>query len=144
MQRSDEGYEPQEGRRSGFRTLGQAARELPHPTQAAAFEKPKEHETQWASDFAAEYHSAQGERAVRISEDWKIMLPPGSKWEPGKLGRPDCAMCYGLGFVSVDLPLGHPKQGKVLYCECRRRADYPRLKTKKQLEDEAAAGADRA
>ena len=129
MARTEEGYEPQPGRRSGPQPLRDALRgEI--IGNGATLAKPAEHETQWASDFAREYHTAQGERAVRVSEDWKVMLPPGSKWEPGKLGKPDCAMCLGLGFVSVDLPLGHPKQGKVLYCECRRRDNYPKLKTR--------------
>lgn len=140
MARTDEGYEPQPGRRSGPQPLREALRgEI---VGGGAFEKPAEHETQWASDFAHEYQSAQGMRAVRVSEDWQRMLPPGSKWQPGLLGKPDCAMCLGMGFVSADLPLGHPKQGKLMYCECRRRDDYPRLKSRKQLEAEAAATAD--
>lgn len=141
MARTEEGWEPQPGRRSGPQPLRDALRGEIVGGGAPAKE---EHQTQWASDFASEFRTSQFQKSVAVSEDWKRMLPPGSKWEPGKLGKPDCAMCLGLGFVSVDLPLGHPKQGKVLYCECRRRSDYPRLKTKKQLDDEAADAANRS
>lgn len=127
MSRTDEGWEAQPGRRSGPRTIGQAARELPNPQGGQQEYKPAGHETQWAMDFANEYKSARGVAEVKVAENWKQRLPKGSKWEPGMLGKPDCAMCLGMGFVSVDLPVGHPKHGKLLYCECRRRDDYPRL-----------------
>lgn len=138
MRRSDEGYSEDDGPRSGPQTIRQAVAGYKPAPEAPA---RKEHETQWAADFAQEYNSARGMSAVAVArkDNWKAIIPPGSKWQPGLLGKPDCAMCLGLGFVSVDLPVGYEKQGKLLYCECRRRDNYPKLPTKAELEARAAA-----
>jgi len=34
-------------------------------------------------------------------------------------GDPNCPICHGLGYVRLDVPLGHPKFGKIQICECR-------------------------
>jgi DNA replication protein DnaC len=36
------------------------------------------------------------------------------------IGDPNCPICKGIGFVSRDLPVGHPDFGKVQVCECRK------------------------
>lgn len=138
MRRSDEGYTEDDGPRSGQQTIRQAVSGL-RPFQAPNEPPKREHETQWAADFAQEYQSARGRVEVITAQkdNWKDLIPPGSKWQPGLLGKPDCAMCLGMGFVGADLPVGHPKQGKLMYCECRRRDQYPRLKSKKEIELEA-------
>jgi DNA replication protein DnaC len=35
------------------------------------------------------------------------------------LGRPDCPICGGIGFLRLDVPLGHEKFGRLEPCECR-------------------------
>jgi DNA replication protein DnaC len=35
-------------------------------------------------------------------------------------GEPDCPHCQGVGYLRVDLPVGHPDFGKVETCVCRR------------------------
>jgi DNA replication protein DnaC len=35
------------------------------------------------------------------------------------LGRPDCPICGGIGFLRLDVPLGHQKFGRLEPCECR-------------------------
>ncbi len=37
----------------------------------------------------------------------------------GLLGDPDCKICGGIGYIRLDLPLGHPDFGKVQICPCR-------------------------
>ncbi len=34
-------------------------------------------------------------------------------------GAPDCPLCQGLGYVRLDVPLGHPHFGKLFPCKCR-------------------------
>ena len=35
------------------------------------------------------------------------------------LGKPDCPICGGVGFLRVDVPLGHPDFGRLEPCSCR-------------------------
>ena len=35
------------------------------------------------------------------------------------LGKPDCPHCGGVGFLRVDVPLGHEKFGRLEPCVCR-------------------------
>ena len=37
------------------------------------------------------------------------------------LGRPDCPLCQGMGYVRLDVPLDHPDFGKLFPCTCRAR-----------------------
>ena len=37
----------------------------------------------------------------------------------GYLGRPDCPLCQGMGYLHSDVPVGHPDFGKLLPCPCR-------------------------
>jgi DNA replication protein DnaC len=37
------------------------------------------------------------------------------------VGDPDCEQCNGMGFIRVDLPVGHPDFGKIQVCSCRQR-----------------------
>ncbi|MBN2256601.1 MAG: ATP-binding protein, partial [Anaerolineaceae bacterium] len=36
------------------------------------------------------------------------------------IGDPNCPICKWIGFISQDLPVGHPDFGKVQVCECRK------------------------
>ena len=36
------------------------------------------------------------------------------------LGDPNCPHCRGLGYLRVDIPLGHPDFGKLQICTCRQ------------------------
>src|SRR5215510_1880298 len=35
------------------------------------------------------------------------------------LGKPDCPHCRGVGFLRVDVPVGHEKFGRLEPCVCR-------------------------
>ncbi|MGW8226944.1 MAG: ATP-binding protein, partial [Anaerolineales bacterium] len=35
-------------------------------------------------------------------------------------GDPECPHCGGLGYLRVDVPVGHPDFGKIVDCQCRR------------------------
>jgi DNA replication protein DnaC len=35
------------------------------------------------------------------------------------IGDPNCPICHGLGYVSEDVPVGHPRFGKAVPCTCR-------------------------
>jgi len=48
-------------------------------------------------------------------------LPLGSRWLWGDVGRPDCRVCLGLGFVRLDVPVGHPDFGRLFLCDCCER-----------------------
>ena len=37
------------------------------------------------------------------------------------LGRPDCPLCQGMGYVRLDVPIDHPDFGKLFPCTCRAR-----------------------
>lgn len=50
-------------------------------------------------------------------------------------GDPDCPICQGVGFISLDAPLGHPDFGKIVPCKCRaERIESARLE---QLQQES-------
>jgi DNA replication protein DnaC len=36
------------------------------------------------------------------------------------LGDPNCPHCGGLGYLRIDVPLGHPDFGKLQICTCRQ------------------------
>lgn len=40
----------------------------------------------------------------------------------GALGDPNCPICGGVGYVSMDLPLDDPDFGRIRPCECRKQA----------------------
>lgn len=60
----------------------------------------------------------QQPRTAKLVRDWKSMLPAGSRWHPGDPGNPACKTCEGIGYLRVDLPIGHPDFGKLLLCDC--------------------------
>ncbi len=35
------------------------------------------------------------------------------------VGDPDCSICHGMGYVRLDVPVGHPHFGKLFPCTCR-------------------------
>jgi hypothetical protein len=53
-----------------------------------------------------------------LVHDWRDMIPPGSRWQPGDPGNPACKICGGTGYVRLELPVGHPKFGKIFLCDC--------------------------
>jgi DNA replication protein DnaC len=49
-------------------------------------------------------------------------------------GDPDCPICGGVGYVSYNVPEGHPQFGRVFDCECRRtQVDAQRQDRLRQL-----------
>lgn len=46
------------------------------------------------------------------------VVPLGSRWRLGDVGKPDCPMCRGTGYVRLDLAVGHPQFGKLHFCDC--------------------------
>jgi len=49
----------------------------------------------------------------------------------GRLGDPECKICGGVGYIRLELPVGHPDFGKVQICTCRQEAI--RSKIREQL-----------
>ena len=49
---------------------------------------------------------------------WKKEIPAGSLWFPGCPGDPACDICRGTGFLTLELPRGHPDFGKIFLCDC--------------------------
>ena len=35
------------------------------------------------------------------------------------VGDPDCPLCHGIGYIRLDVPVGHPDFGKLFPCPCR-------------------------
>lgn len=58
---------------------------------------------------------------IPLVKDWRKDIPSWSKWFPGSKGDPNCRECEGMGYVRLDLPLGHKYFGKVFTCECVAR-----------------------
>ena len=58
--------------------------------------------------------------------DWEQHLPEGSLWSPGSMGKPDCTICKGLGWVRYERPMGHPEFGKCFHCPCVSRISMER------------------
>ena len=44
-------------------------------------------------------------------------MPAGRQ---GLLGDPDCPYCHGLGYIRLDVPVGHAEFGKLQICSCRQ------------------------
>ena len=63
--------------------------------------------------------------AARIARDFHRETP--SSEEPTRttvrktIGDPDCPICHGAGFVSRDVPYGHPDFGRITPCSCREK-----------------------
>ena len=53
------------------------------------------------------------------------------------LGDPNCPICHGIGYVSDDLPVGHPQFGKARPCTCQM--DNLQLARAAQLREESNA-----
>ena len=66
----------------------------------------------------------------RTNPNWKNEIPPHSRWFPGCPGDPECEVCQGNGYTSLDLPRGHPDFGKIFLCDC---VNKPKIKTYKNL-----------
>ena len=63
-------------------------------------------------------NTVRAENARRFVADWRSMIPAWSLWRPGCIGKPDCMLCKGLGYVGEDLPVGHPYFGRLHHCRC--------------------------
>ncbi len=66
-------------------------------------------------------------RVDEIGRAMAAKTPPGEADAPSTssetmLGRPDCPICHGLGYVRLDVPVGHPDFGKLFPCSCREEA----------------------
>lgn len=71
------------------------------------------------TDVIAQMKASKSERArAAVVKDWRSMIPSWSRWSPGMRGKPDCKSCLGIGYVRLDLPVGHPKFGDLFECEC--------------------------
>lgn len=44
--------------------------------------------------------------------------PQGNSWD--RAGGNVCPICHGLGFISRDVPVGHPDFGRAIPCQCRQ------------------------
>ncbi len=68
--------------------------------------------------------------------------PPPPATEPPRpprmtdgLGDPDCPICHGLGYISDNVPLGHPSFGKARPCTCQM--DNLQLQRATQLREDS-------
>lgn len=57
-------------------------------------------------------------QARQLIPNWRATLPPGSRWQPNDIGDPACPECKGVGYLRIDLPVGHPMFGKLFECDC--------------------------
>ena len=57
-------------------------------------------------------------KPIQVVEDWRQRLPPRSRWFPGCLSDPACQVCWGTGYLRLDLPIHHPRFGMLHLCEC--------------------------
>jgi DNA replication protein DnaC len=82
----------------------------------------------------------QPQQKQRLVENWAEHVPSGSRWRPGDVGDPHCATCKGLGYVRLDLPVGHPDFGRLFACDCAAQrleaAQAARLSAASALEPE--------
>lgn len=46
----------------------------------------------------------------------------------GRLGDPDCKICGGVGYIRLELPVGHPDFGRVQVCSCRQETIRSRIR----------------
>ena len=60
----------------------------------------------------------------QVVRDWRQLLPPGSRWDPGDPGDPACKMCAGTGYVRLELPVNHPDFGTIFLCDCVNLTKY--------------------
>ncbi|HNT74925.1 MAG TPA: ATP-binding protein [Anaerolineae bacterium] len=44
--------------------------------------------------------------------------PPPAPTLPG-VGKPDCPICHGVGYIRLEVPVDHPNFGKLYPCTCR-------------------------
>lgn len=54
----------------------------------------------------------------REAFDGGTYVPARSRWTRGDVGDPECPECLGLGYLRLDLPVGHPNFGQLFACEC--------------------------
>ncbi len=60
------------------------------------------------------------ETLKRIANGTSNNLRPARPAPPqATIGDPNCPICHGLGYVSEDVPVGHPRFGKAVPCTCR-------------------------
>lgn len=64
----------------------------------------------------------RGSANPQLVQNWKALVPAGSKWFPGCIGLADCTVCKGTGFLRLDLPVGHKYFGKLMLCDCTKRS----------------------
>ena len=64
------------------------------------------------------------------SEDTDALGLLNSEFRPGS--EADCAICGNIGWLRVEVPVGHPSFGKAVQCGCQRRDDDPSRVTRLQ------------
>ena len=73
---------------------------------------------QTLSEALAAMRGKRQDRGPRLVDNWRDEVPSGSRWRPGDVGNPNCPDCLGVGYVRLDVPVGHEFFGKLLVCEC--------------------------
>jgi DNA replication protein DnaC len=66
----------------------------------------------------------------KIDETLKKLIETTSKEEStnslsanhGQTGDPNCPYCHGVGYLRIDVPVGHPSFGKLEICSCRKKS----------------------
>ncbi|MBN2390186.1 MAG: ATP-binding protein [Anaerolineae bacterium] len=70
-----------------------------------------------ATSSSTELDDAVVEALAGESSNESVAGPPSR----AMLGRPDCPLCQGMGYVRLDVPIDHPDFGKLFPCTCRAR-----------------------
>jgi DNA replication protein DnaC len=55
--------------------------------------------------------------SLNLSKD---KSPSNDEFRAKPLGDPNCPHCHGIGYVSYDVPVGHPEFGRMHVCSCRK------------------------
>ena len=70
-----------------------------------------------ATSSSTELDDAAAEALAGESSTESVAVPQSR----AMLGRPDCPLCQGMGYVRLDVPVDHPDFGKLFPCTCRAR-----------------------
>lgn len=66
-------------------------------------------------EIAAGTLKASMETSSSTEREWRMAVAEEKRAEVL------CPICRGMGFITVDVPLGHPNYGKAVVCECQQK-----------------------
>jgi len=66
------------------------------------------------SKVADDISKASMETSSNAESEWRSAVHAEGE------GKPPCELCGGLGFVTLEVPVGHPQFGRAVPCECKQ------------------------